>query len=502
MTKLKHPKLHNPIEKQFNDITRFHYFLFFLLFSSKLPIFWHILNLIFLSPPIDYICHDGSKNSTKNLCPCDVPIWDRSVFLETMQSKFGLHCNKYWLINFSHCINFLGLLIGGLVFGFLSDKFGRLKMYVTSCSILGVTGCLLTVMPTIAAFTLMRFLEGVGSGGAIITGYVLCIEYCGLRHREVITALYHVPINLSHITLPVVSYLWRHFDHFQLAISIPIFLFIFVWWLAMESPKWLMDNDDIDKAVDVMEKYGKFNGKPCENIREQIEEFLDHHSNKSRRHMKFWEIFKHKTLSINLGCMSVVYFLCGIGYYGVSQMIGKMSGNIHINVTVSGAMLLPGTIASIFLLKLLNRRTFLMSTIFFSGLFMVIAVCIPFHLSWLRVLIACICNCFFFMSFIIVFLYGVELFPTSVRNSALGFLSFLSRVGQIAAPLVNDLHETTSGIIFGVLALLGTVLCYLLPETKNVELPSSLDDTKVLGRKKVLLEDDDNITINSPMQIS
>lgn len=187
--------------------------------------------------------------------------------------------------------------------------------------------------------------------------------------------------------------------------------------------------------------------------------------------------------------MSFMYFLCGMGYYGVSQYIGKMSGNIHLNIALSGGLLLPGTLASIFLLKLLNRRTFLMATIFLSGLFMISVICIPRRFNFVRVMFACICNSFFFMSFAIVFLFSVELFPTSVRNSVLGMLSMLSRVGQITAPLINSLPEFIAGIIFGVFALFGTLICYLLPETKHTELPSSIEDTNALSRKRIVLED-------------
>lgn len=194
--------------------------------------------------------------------------------------------------------------------------------------------------------------------------------------------------------------------------------------------------------------------------------------------------------------MAVIYFLCGISYYGVSQYIGNMSGSIHTNVALSGALLLPGTIAELLLLKLLPRRIFLMGTNFLSGFFMLIVIFIPAHLSLLRVIIACVCNCFFFMSFIIVFLYSVELFPTSIRNSVLGFLSVISRIGQIIAPQVNVLSESASGTIYGVMAIFGTMVCYLLPETKNTELPSSLDDSKSLSRKKEMDKNKDNAKMN------
>ncbi|XP_039746218.1 solute carrier family 22 member 3-like [Pararge aegeria] len=507
MTKVKNPKLQNPIEKQFNIISRYHYYFYFLIFSSKIPIFWHVLSLIFLSPPMDYYCNEtdvATVNLTKNVCPCVEPFWDRSVFTETMQTKYGIYCDRTWLISFAQSMMYVGLLIGALVFGFLSDRYGRLSMFTMSCLVLGVSGSLVSAMPSAAAHILIRSIEGIGTGGAIITSYVLCIEYSGVRYREIVTALFHIPLNIGHLTLPGISYLLRHCDEFQLAISIPVFFYVGMRWMVMESPKWLMDNENIDETVVAMEKFASFTRIPKENIRQQIEEYHAIHSTKSQREIKIWHLFYHKTLISNFIYMSVIYFLCGMGYYGVSQYIGQMSGNIHVNVALSGALLVPGTIASIYLIQLLNRRTFLMSTIFLSGVFMIVTICIPLRYNWIRVFIACICNCFFFVSFIIVFLLGVELFPTSIRNSVLGILSVMSRVGQIVAPLINALPENISGVVFGVLALVGTFFCYLLPETKDIELPSSLDDTKVLSRRKSHLVEDlelnQNIATSSSQQ--
>lgn len=135
------------------------------------------------------------------------------------------------------------------------SRYGRLSMFVMCCLILAVSGCIVSVMPTASSFIFMRTIEGVGTGGAIITSYVLCIEYCGVRHRETINALFHVPINISHMTLPGISYMFRHFDEFQLAISIPVFLYVGLRWIVMESPKWLMDRDRIYEAVVIMEKF-------------------------------------------------------------------------------------------------------------------------------------------------------------------------------------------------------------------------------------------------------
>lgn len=136
-------------------------------------------------------------------------------------------------------------------------RYGRLSMFSTSCLILSISGCLVILMPNVTSLIFMRTIEGIGTGGAMVTSYVLCIEYTGLKYREIITALFHIPINISHTLLPGLSYLLRNCDDLQLALSVPVILYVAIPWLIMESPKWLMDIGKIDKSVIVMEKFSK-----------------------------------------------------------------------------------------------------------------------------------------------------------------------------------------------------------------------------------------------------
>lgn len=120
MAKLDISKINNPIEKYFSKIGRYHYYFFSMLFLSKVPAFWHAVNLLFLAPPMEYFCLLEGKNSS-SACPCEDPTWDKRVFTKTVQTKFSVVCEQSWLISFSESIAYLGSLFGALVFGFLSD---------------------------------------------------------------------------------------------------------------------------------------------------------------------------------------------------------------------------------------------------------------------------------------------------------------------------------------------------------------------------------------------
>ena len=90
-------------------------------------------------------------------------------------------------------------------------------------------------------------------------------------------------------------------------------------------------------------------------------------------------------------------------------------------------------------------------------------------------------------SFSMVFVYAVEIFPTSVRNVGLGSSSTWSRVGGVVAPYIGrELGKQSPAapfIIFGITSILAAVLSLLLPETKNVPLPDTIHEGEIFNKE-------------------
>lgn len=112
----------HPVEQRFSSITKYHYYIFFFLFVSKTPLFWHFVSLIFLTPPMDYQCVENGSDKGKNFCPCNNPVWDKSIFTETFQTKFNLICERKKYVAMCHSLLYFGSLVGSFTFGFLADK--------------------------------------------------------------------------------------------------------------------------------------------------------------------------------------------------------------------------------------------------------------------------------------------------------------------------------------------------------------------------------------------
>jgi AAHS family 4-hydroxybenzoate transporter-like MFS transporter len=76
-----------------------------------------------------------------------------------------------------------GLLVGAFLVGPVTDRYGRKVMLVASIVWFGGAALASSFSPDLAWLTWLRFLTGVGLGGAMPTAITLTSEYCP-KHRR------------------------------------------------------------------------------------------------------------------------------------------------------------------------------------------------------------------------------------------------------------------------------------------------------------------------------
>jgi len=108
------------------------------------------------------------------------------------------------------------------------------------------------------------------------------------------------------------------------------------------------------------------------------------------------------------------------------------------------------------------------------------------------------------MTFAIAYLYTAELFPTKVRNLAVGLASTFARIGSISAPYIVDLlgsiHAGIPVVIFGLCSFAAGCTSLMLPETLNKRLPESVADVERAGRRKKGQESEEMIAVAPPAE--
>lgn len=77
----------------------------------------------------------------------------------------------------------LGMLVGGILFGFLGDKIGRVKTFSHTIIIFALATGLMAFANNITSIYILRFLAGVGAGGEYGVGISLIAE--NFSHKEI-----------------------------------------------------------------------------------------------------------------------------------------------------------------------------------------------------------------------------------------------------------------------------------------------------------------------------
>ncbi|XP_030027819.2 organic cation transporter protein-like [Manduca sexta] len=468
------------INELIGNFGKYHYWLCFLIFMSKFGVAYHQMAIIFLAPPPHYQC---PRNET---C-CDDPIYDLSVFTKTIVTEWNLICENIWLKDLTQMLFQFGVLMGSFIFGVASDKYGRKPTLIIAVVLEVFTGLISSFLPDFWSFTIIRMFLGVAVGGIMVIGFVMVMEYVGNESRDVVSALYHVPFTIGHMTLAVFGYFIRDYMYFQLAISLScIFLLIYICVLP-ETPRWLLATGKTFDAIILTTKIAKINNLPTEEIQRKIELYQMEHFSKRQNKATVLDLFRAPNLRRNILIMSFTWFVSGYCYYGISHYISHLTGDIFINVIASGGVCLCSCIIVIPLMKFMTRKSMVVIGNILCSISLLIIAFVPE--GKVSVVLGCFGVLFCYITFIIVYLYCSEMFPTVVRNAAVGFTSVMARIGAMIAPFVADLRpygQWCAPVAFGVLPLLAALFCLLLPETKDCELMMTIEEGETFSKEQRL----------------
>ncbi|KAJ0183341.1 hypothetical protein K1T71_001317 [Dendrolimus kikuchii] len=489
----------DPVTKIIGAIGKWQIWICCVVFLVKFPVAWHQMSIIFLAPPMNFTCSSNFGNSTEDFdskcyANCSDYSYDHSVFQETIISQWNLVCERQWLKNLTQTIFMLGILVGNMMFGHLSDRYGRRLPFLAAVFLQLISGVTTAYSVNWYMFTTLRFFLAVATGGTMVTSFVLIMELIGAKYRDTVGIIYQIPFNLGHLTLPLFGYYLRDWNMFQLAISLPSVLFLSYYFLLPESPRWLLTAGKAEEAAKILETVAKRNGLPTENITTTTQKMVVGINSKPEEHASFLSLFRTPRLRARTIAICFNWFVCGLCFFGVSQYIGHVSGNIFTNVAISAAIQVPGTLISVYANRALGRKITLISSNCVTGLSCLLIIVVPSS-GASNLTLGCIGLWGLSISFATVYLYAGELFPTVVRNTGVGLSSTVARIGSMLAPFVATLSTTSAWLpplAFGIVPLIGAALCIILPDTRGKKLPDTLEE----GEATVSVEENDDRRCN------
>jgi len=169
-------------------------------------------------------------------------------------------------------------------------------------------------------------------------------------------------------------------------------------------------------------------------------------------------------------------------YYGVSLSSGSLGGDIHLVFFLTSAVAVPANFAATYLVDRFGRIKTTIITLVLSALAMISASLFSLgDISTVKTVVRVVLSMFgkFLMTiaFDAAYLITYEIFPTSLRNVAMGISSASARVGSFSASYIiylKDFNPILPYMIFGVVCTVCAVSCILLPETNKTATKETL----------------------------
>ena len=178
--------------------------------------------------------------------------------LPFLQKQFGL--DAYWE-GFATGSLALGAIVGCLIAGKVSDKYGRKPGLLLAAATFTVSSLAMAFAPGRDFFIAARFTAGIGVGMASMLSPMYIAEIAPANWRGRLVAINQLTIVLGILITNLVNYWLRNNgdDSWRLMFglgAVPSILFLLGIFILPESPRWLVQNNKADAANKVLNKIG------------------------------------------------------------------------------------------------------------------------------------------------------------------------------------------------------------------------------------------------------
>ena len=368
----------------------------------------------------------------------------------------------------------VGMMIGALGIGTLTDVIGRRKAILISMVVFSVFTGLCALAPSPAIFGALRFLAGLGLGGLIPTAAALVSEYAHLRRgSSSITFMmtgYHVGgVLTALLAIPILPSLgWRAM--FVIGALPALVLVPLMFRNLQESPSFLVARGRRAEAEELAARHGIIL-QPEELRGVRAEESAAEGGRFGTLKTLFSGGYLFGTLAF-----SVASFMGLLLVYGLNQWLPTIMRDagyalgaalaflLVLNVGAVVGLLVAGPVADGYGSKVACAGWFALAAVF---LFL-LSVQMPLVLTYLAVFAT---GVWVFSAQVLLYAYVSKHYPTSGRGTALGWAAGIGRIGAICGPLLGGLLLGAGLAVpwgfyaFALVGLLGAVFVALVPRS-------------------------------------
>lgn len=150
----------------------------------------------------------------------------------------------------------------GVIFGVLADRIGRLPVLILA-NLTAMLGNLATMYSKdVISFSVARFISGMATDSNFVMIYILVLEYLRQSSRTFgLNLCIGIFYCLGSVMTPLIALHIGEWRLFLEATAIPLLVVPSFWFILPESIHWLVAAKKPERALDMLYKVAKFNGK-------------------------------------------------------------------------------------------------------------------------------------------------------------------------------------------------------------------------------------------------
>ncbi|MCW1923914.1 sugar porter family MFS transporter [Luteolibacter arcticus] len=402
------------------------------------------------------------------------------------------------MVGWANSCALLGCLLGSLISGGLSDKFGRKKLLILAAVLFAVSSVFTGWAFSFNAFVFWRIIGGVAIGMASNLSPMYIAEVAPARMRGQLVSINQLTIVIGILIAQVANLLiaervedtataeairlswngqfgWRWMFT---AVTLPSLVFLVGAICIPESPRWLIKNGMADKARDILKRIG---GEDYAN--RETQSVISTISEEEIQHVRFRDLLEPKMLRILLiGCtLAVLQQWSGINViFSYAEEIFRAAGygvsSILVNIVITGVVMLVFTLIAIKTVDRFGRR--ILMTVGCAGIAIfhfLIGCAYHFHFTGLSVVIPVLATiaCYSFSLAPVTWVLISEIFPNRIRGAAVSVavssLWIACFILTYTFPAMNEaLGPAMTFWLYSAICAAGFVFILLrVPETKG-----------------------------------
>nr|WP_284503977.1 MFS transporter [Caballeronia sp. GAWG2-1] len=368
----------------------------------------------------------------------------------------------------------IGIFFGSLVFGWLSDRLGRQKIFLLSFIIITAAAFAQFYATTPAMLVALRVLIGFGMGGDFAVGHAILAEFSPRKHRGTLLGSFSVIWTIGYV---IANVLGMHYANASpdawrwllASAGIPAFLVLVLRIGTPESPRWLLGRGRGDEARRIVRKHF---GPNVTLDADAGEHFAPPGG--------FARLFKPDLIRRTI--FNCAFFVClVIPYFAIYTFLPSILKAIDLNEGSGADLLLNGVLVigallGIWLTIKLSRRAFLIGSFAVTCVSLLALAVLPSSASlWMIAAFALFTLTMSAFSNL-VGVFPPECFPTEARACGVGLAIACSRLGSAIGTFLLPLGIAGVGVKVTMLALAAVLFIGMLvsiawaPETKHLTL--------------------------------